>query len=241
MPVRRTPKAAVEAAPVPAPVLVPAPVPASDPEPETHFPHGDISHITGQSDITITAQEGLTMDELPFLPDEGDEYASALSDYESGESEEGAEPATRLIGEALLQAYNAGLEKQLPYAEIAKNAGYVSVTTAGKERVMVAQFNAALLRAEGHSVGSSRGGTGRAHLGLSRARVGAQGTLLVSQLATRHIEALPGDCFSVTYPGSGQILLTPTGENEPVAPRKKRGEEGEAEQPGTPLLDSLPD
>jgi hypothetical protein len=224
MPVKRTPKA-VEAVSVPAP----APVLASDPEPET-FHHGDIGCITGQSPITITAQEGLTMDELPFLPEEGDE-----SD-EGDESEEAVGPATRLTGQDLLQAYNAGLEEQRPYAEIARNAGYVSVTAAGKERVMVAQFNAALLRAEGHEVGSSSGGTGRPHLGLSQARVSAQGTLLVSQLATRHIEALPGDCFAVTYPGNGQILLTPTGENKPVAPRKKRGE-GSGEQPGTPLLD----
>jgi hypothetical protein len=206
MPVKRAPKA-VEAVSVPAPVFAPSPVLAS----------------------TITAQEGLTMDEVSFLPEEGDE---------SDESEEAVGPATRLTGQELLQAYSAGLEEQRPYTEIARNAGYVSVTAAGKERVMVAQFNAALLRAEGHEVGSSSGGTGRPHLGLSQARVSAQGTLLVSQLATRHIEALPGDCFAVTYPGNGQILLTPTGENKPVAPRKKRGE-GSEEQPGTPLLDSL--
>jgi hypothetical protein len=56
--------------------------------------------------------------------------------------------------------------------------------------------------------------------------------LLVSKLAVENVGGVPGAIFSVTYPGDGAILLTPTGKVTPISRRKGSGEE-----PGTPPLD----
>ena len=99
---------------------------------------------------------------------------------------------------------------------------------------MMNQFNAALLYAQGIDTGVATSGTGRSHAGKTQARISGSGILLVSQLATREVGGRPGDVYSVTYPGGGQILLSPTGENRPVEPRNKV-----IEEPGTPLLDHV--
>ena len=143
-----------------------------------------------------------------------------------------SELPARLIGQELIDFYNEKKEAGRAHAEIAFDAGYYTVTKAGQERVMMAQFNAAILEAQGISTGGKSSGAGRSHAGLTKARVSGQGILLVSQLATRHVGAEPGAVFEVSYPGDGAIVLTPTGEIKPVVPRKKS-----AEEPGAPLLD----
>lgn len=162
---------------------------------------------------------------LPF-PSEGIEY---LAPVDSGEA------LAPLVGEALLAFFNSNREN-LPVGEIARRAGYVTLATRNgvtQERVMMSRFNAALLFAQGIDTGTGSSGTGRSHAGKTQARISGSGILLVSQLATREVGGKPGDVYSVTYPGNGQILLTPTGENRPVEPRNK----STAEEPGTPLLD----
>lgn len=101
---------------------------------------------------------------------------------------------------------------------------------------MQAQFNEAFLEAQGIETGGRSSGLGRSHAGLTRARVSGQGILLVSQLATRNVGAEPGHIFEVSYPGDGQILLSPTDEVKPVVPRKKGKQE---EEPGVPLIDCM--
>ncbi len=153
--------------------------------------------------------------------------------YEEVEQPELAEPAqpARLTGDDLLAFYEAKQGIGRKHAEIAYDAGYYTVTKSGQERVTMAQFNAAMLEAKGVNTGG-KSAAGRSHAGLTKARVSGQGILLVSQLATRHVGAEPGYVFEVSYPGDGQILLTPTGEVKPVVPRKGQSEE----EPGTPLL-----
>lgn len=159
---------------------------------------------------------------------------------EAVETEEATEEAAReadlpvrLAGEELLNFYNEKKAAGRTHAQIAYDAGYYTVTKSGQERVMQAQFNEAFLKAQGIETGDGPSGPGRSHAGLSKARVSGQGILLVSQLATRHVDAKPGDVFSVSYPGNGQILLTPTDEVKPVVPRKSKA----TEEAGTPLLD----
>ena len=139
----------------------------------------------------------------------------------------------RISGPELLEFYAAKKAAGRTHAQIAYDAGYYTVTKTGQKRVMQAQFNEAYLAAQGIETGGESASAGRSHAGLSKARVSGQGILLVSQLATRHVGADPGHVFEVSYPGDGQILLTPTGEVKPVIPRKGKS----AEEPGTPLLD----
>lgn len=171
------------------------------------------------------------------LTDEGtepdDSPACGLSSGEAVETATLAEHPARLTGPELLAFYNEKKEAGRTHAQTAYDAGYYTVTKDGQERVMQAQFNAALLQAQGIETGSESTGAGRSHAGLSKARVSGQGILLVSQLATRHVLANPGDVFEVSYPGEGQILLRPTGEVKPVVPRKGKA----TEESGAPLLD----
>lgn len=169
-------------------------------------------------------------------PAEGFEYAmpDVVAESDPGEAGRG-DASAPLVGEALLAFFNSNRES-LPVSEIARQAGYVTLATrngATQERVMMSRFNAALLFAQGIDTGTGSSGTGRSHAGKTQARISGSGILLVSQLATREVGGSPGDVYSVTYPGNGQILLTPTGENRPVEPRNK----STAEEPGTPLLD----
>ncbi len=167
----------------------------------------------------------------------------------SGDGEEGAPaeessgavaaetftPQVRLIGAELLEAVEGWRGAGRTIAEMAYLAGYYTVTKDGQERVLKAAFNNAFLEAQGFATGGS--GSSRAHGndGRNFARVSAGGQLLVSQLATREVKAVPGAVFSVEYPEPGVITLRLTDEVRPVMPRKKAGEA--AEQPGTPLLD----
>jgi hypothetical protein len=144
-----------------------------------------------------------------------------------------SEPIVRLAGAELLHFYNEKIAAGRSYVDIAFDAGYRMVTKNGQERVMKSQFRNALLQALGIDTGDIPTGPGRSHAGETKARVSGQGILLVSQLATRKIEAQVGEVFEVSYPGDRTILLTPTGIVEPVRPRKA----GSDEQPGTPLLD----
>ena len=173
-------------------------------------------------------------------PEESGDWEAQDADYSQPEAceapiaaESEPEQPTRLTGEELLDFYNTKKEAGRAHAEIAFDAGYYTVTKAGQERVMMAQFNVAMLEAQGMEVGAKSSGPGRSHAGLTKARVSGQGILLVSQLATRNVGAVEGSIFEVSYPGDGQILLTPTGEVKPVVPRKGKS----AEEPGTPLLD----
>jgi hypothetical protein len=173
------------------------------------------------------------------LEDSGD-WEPQDADY-SGEPEPEAceafkfelEQPAKLTGEKLKAYFNENKD-QFSHVEIAKAAGYCTITKDGKQRMLMAAFNNALLKALNGIEFSkpSAAGTGRSHAGLTQARVSSQSLLLVSQLAVRHVGAEPGDVFAVSYPGDGAILLTPTGEVKPVVPRKKS-----AEEPGTPLLD----
>ncbi len=143
------------------------------------------------------------------------------------------EPVTRLVGAGLLAFHGEQKAAGRTHAEIAFDAGYQTITKTGQERVMIAQFNKALLEAQGIETGGGPTGPGRSHAGETKARVSGQGILLVSQLATRKIGAKVGEVFDVSYPEGGCILLTPTGVVEPVKPRKSEP----VEQPGTLLLD----
>jgi hypothetical protein len=147
----------------------------------------------------------------------------------------------RLSGQELLDFYAAKKAEGFSHSDIAYKAGYYTVTQGGQERTMTAQFNEAMLLAQGIEIGGKPAAAGRSHAGMSKARVSGQGILLVSQLATRAVGAEPGAVFSVEYPtgefaGPGaQILLTLTDEFKPVVTRKPKGEA--KEEPGTPLLD----
>jgi len=164
------------------------------------------------------------------VADSADDFGDDEDDAEPSETEE-TERHERLAGKALLDFYNEKKAAGRNHYQIAYDAGYLTITKSGQERVMKAPFDKALLQAQGIDTGS-QSGPGRSHAGLTQARCSGQGILLVSQLATRHIGANPGDVFEVSYPGNGQILLRPTGEVKPVIPRKRS-----EEQPGTPLLD----
>lgn len=164
------------------------------------------------------------------LEDSGD-FDGASEEPETDSPE--PELPERITGPELLEFYAAKKEAGLNHAQIAYAAGYYTITKTGQERVMQAQFNEAYLSAQGIETGGESASSGRSHAGLSKARVSGQGILLVSQLATRHVGALPGYVFEVSYPGNGQILLTPTGDVKPVIPRKAKT----FEKPGTPLLD----
>jgi hypothetical protein len=174
-------------------------------------------------------------------PESGDWEIDDSADYsETAEDDEQGDLPDRLSGQELLDFYAAEKAAGCAHADIAYKAGYYTVTKSGQERVMAAQFNEAMLRAQGIETGSKAAGVGRSHAGLTKARVSGQGILLVSQLATRSIGADPGSVFSVEYPngdfkGPGaQILLTLTAEVKPVVARKAKGE---LEEPGIPLLD----
>jgi hypothetical protein len=178
-----------------------------------------------------------TQDPEEALEDSGDwddEGASITEAVEPAEAATGSvEPVARLVGAELLAFHNEQKAAGRSHTEIAFDAGYQTVTKTGQERVMVAQFNKALLEAQGIETGGGPTGPGRSHAGETKARVSGQGILLVSQLATRKIGAKVGEVFDVSYPEGGCILLTPTGVVEPVKPRKSEP----VEQPGTPLLD----
>lgn len=167
------------------------------------------------------------------LPSPGKDFEYVVPDS-AAEPDPGEAGRAPLVGEALLAFFNFNRES-LPASEIARQAGYVTLATRNgvtQERVMMSRFNAALLFAQGIDTGTGNPGTGRSHAGKTQARISGSGILLVSQLATREVEGRPGDVYSVTYPGGGQILLTPTGENRPVEPRSK----SVIEEPGTPLF-----
>jgi hypothetical protein len=177
-----------------------------------------------------------TQDPEEGLEDFGDLMADGASITEAAEPAEAAEPVepvARLVGAELLAFHNKQKAAGRSHTEIAFDAGYQTITKTGQERVMVAQFNKALLEAQGIETGGGPTGPGRSHAGETKARVSGQGILLVSQLATRKIGAKVGEVFDVSYPEGGCILLTPTGVVEPVKPRKSEP----VEQPGTPLLD----
>jgi hypothetical protein len=183
----------------------------------------------------------------PVEPEELDESVedAAYSDTEQPEfpeepeDSETLEEQRRLSGQELLDFYAAKKEEGFTHADIAYKAGYYTVTKTKQERIMSAQFNEAMLLAQGIEIGGKPASAGRSHAGMSKARVSGQGILLVSQLATRSIGAQPGAVFSVEYPTGGlvgpgaQILLTLTDEFKPVVTRKPK----ELEEPGTPLLD----
>lgn len=161
-----------------------------------------------------------------------EEPAEEPTESETTENAEApqADAPVRLIGQELLDFYNEKKAAGRTHSQIAYDAGYYTVTKSGQERVMQAQFNEAFLKAQGVDTGDNSSGPGRSHAGLSKARVSGQGILLVSQLATRHIGAQPGDVFEVSYPGDGKILLSPTDEVKPVMRRKPKA----TEEPGTP-------
>jgi hypothetical protein len=140
---------------------------------------------------------------------------------------EAPEQPTPLVGGDLLAFYNQRLQEGLAHREIAREAGYFSMTEKGVERVLSTQFDRALLEAQGFPVSKGRAGSGRTHAGLSRARVSGSGILLVSQLAVRNVGAEAGAVFDVSYPGDGQILLSPTGEVTPIVRRKGGAEDGD--------------
>lgn len=182
--------------------------------------------------------EAESFDEVEF-PDEAedepeDELESESEDETEASVQDESDAPVRLTGQELLDFYADRKSAGYGHAEIAFDAGYYTVTKNNQERVMMAQFNQAYLEAQGVETGGKSTGTGRSHAGLTRARVSGQGILLVSQLATRHVGAVEGSVFEVSYPGDGAILLSPTGEIKPVVPRKSKES---AEQPGTPLLD----
>jgi hypothetical protein len=150
--------------------------------------------------------------------------------------EEAPELPVRLVGQELLDFYNAKKAEGWSHETIGFNAGYVSITKTKQERFQAAAFNKEYLKAQGTiQEGESSPGGGRSHAGETRARVTGQGVLLVSQLAVNRVGAVAGEVFAVEYPADGQILLTSTGVVEAVIPRGKRV--ASAEQAGTPLLD----
>jgi hypothetical protein len=147
--------------------------------------------------------------------------------------------ATRLTGSELADFFREQKAAGVPLTEIARQAGYVAVTKAGTERLMMAAFNNALLVAldvvdPGQtSVGR---GPGRASTAMERARVSGNMSLLVGRAAVTAAGGVQGSIFSVSFPEPNSILLTLTDEIKPVVPRKQ-GKAETAEQPGTPLLD----
>lgn len=194
------------------------------------------------------AAQDATVDETDQLAESADAgWEEEPSGADSNSKPENSDSLPdRLEGEELLAFYNEQKAAGRTHQEIAHNAGYITITKDGHERVLMARFNESFLEAQGVEVGAGRpSGVGRSREGATRARVSGQGILLVSQLATRALQALPGAVFTVEYPtgdatGPGaQILLTLTDQIDPVIERKsKRGQAaGAEEQPGAPLLD----
>jgi hypothetical protein len=141
----------------------------------------------------------------------------------------------RLVGQELLDFYNAKKAEGWKHNAIGFHAGYVSTTKTGQQRFQKSAFNEEWLKVTGVIEESeSTSGGGRSHAGETRARVTGQGVLLVSQLAVNRVGAAAGEVFAVSYPADGQILLTTTGTVEAVIPRGRRAA---PEQAGTPLLD----
>lgn len=150
-------------------------------------------------------------------------------------AEEAPELPARLVGQELLDFYNAKKAEGWKHNTIGFHAGYVSITKTGQQRFQKSAFNEEWLRVTGVIEESeSTSGGGRSHAGETRARVTGQGVLLVSQLAVNRVGAVAGEVFAVSYPADGQILLTTTRTIEAVIPRGKRAT---FEQAGTPLLD----
>jgi hypothetical protein len=166
--------------------------------------------------------------------DEDQPYRDLSSEAEAA-PEAAPELPARLVGQELLDFYNAKKAEGWSHETIGFNAGYVSITKTKQERFQAAAFNKEYLKAQGTiQEGESTSGGGRSHAGETRARVTGQGVLLVSQLAVNRVGAANGEVFAVSYPADGQILLTTTGVVEAVIPRGKRAA---PEQAGTPLLD----
>jgi hypothetical protein len=162
-------------------------------------------------------------------------YRALSSEPAEATPEEAPELPVRLVGQALLDFYNAKKAEGWKHNTIGFHAGYVSTTKTGQQRFQKSAFNEEWLKVTGVIEESeSTSGGGRSHAGESRARVTGQGVLLVSQLAVSRVGAARGEVFAVEYPADGQILLISTGVVEAVIPRGKRVA---PEQAGTPLLD----
>ena len=171
-----------------------------------------------------------------YEPDGQFHHESQGVEVASEAPEAAPELPVRLVGQELLNFYNAKKAEGWSHETIGFNAGYVSITKTKQERFQAAAFNKEYLKAQGTiQEGESTSGGGRSHAGETRARVTGQGVLLVSQLAVNRVGAASGEVFAVSYPADGQILLTTTGVVEAVIPRGKRV--APAEQAGTPLLD----
>lgn len=184
-----------------------------------------------KSATAVMEEPALTGEELE-LPEEGD-YAAGEDDFGTAddgyeeEGEESEEGEALLSGADLLAFYEEQAAAGVSHKDIAYKAGYYSVTKKGVERINGVQFSEALLEAKGLPISKAKpAGGGRNYPGARRARVSAAGMLLVSQLAVRNVGGVPGAIFSVSYPGDGSILLTPTGEITPMRTRDK-GEEVE--------------
>jgi hypothetical protein len=166
--------------------------------------------------------------------DEDQPYRDLSSEAEAA-PEAAPELPARLVGQELLDFYNAKKAEGWKHNTIGFHAGYVSITKTGQQRFQKSAFNEEWLKVTGVIEESeSTSGGGRSHAGETRARVTGQGVLLVSQLAVNRVGAVAGEVFAVSYPADGQILLTSTGTVEAVIPRGKRAA---PEQAGTPLLD----
>jgi hypothetical protein len=171
-------------------------------------------------------------------PETGDEEQPG-DETDSEEESDGVEQPERVTGEELLAFAKELSAKGKSLGEIAYAAGYYSVNAEGKERVLTAQLNQAILAAQGFMF-ARPDGKASLHRGRERARVVGTGMLQVSQLACRQIGAEPGRVFSVEYPtgdlkGPGsQILLTMTEEVDEIRSRRRKGEP--VEEPGAPLL-----
>ncbi len=169
------------------------------------------------------------------------EFPADPPEDETGDEEEpdDIEQPERVTGEELLAFAKELSAKGKSLGEIAYAAGYYSVNAEGKERVLTAQLNQAILAAQGFMF-ARPDGKASLHRGRERARVVGTGMLQVSQLACRQIGAEPGRVFSVEYPtgdlvGVGsQILLTMTGEVDEIRSRRRKGQP--VEEPGAPLL-----
>ena len=192
---------------------------------------------------TKTKSAAATVEEPQYeAPEETLEEAledPAEEQWEDSDAADAADAAdaTRLIGNELADFFREQKAAGVSLTEIARQAGYVAVTKAGIERLMMAAFNNALLIAldvvdPGQtSVGR---GPGRVSTAMERARVSGNMSLLVGRAAVAAAGGVKGSIFSVSFPEPKSILLTLTDEIKPVVPRRKAET---AEHPGTPLLD----
>ncbi|WP_218080362.1 AbrB family transcriptional regulator [Anthocerotibacter panamensis] len=102
-----------------------------------------------------------------------------------------------LTGRELLKKV-AELSATSSKKEIARSAGYVTVSKSGKERVNLAKFMSALLAAKGVSMNgesaSTRGGRSAGY----RVQVQKNGNLLVGAAYTREMGLEPGTEFVIT-------------------------------------------